>query len=665
VQGGVGAVSTGIDACACDETAQAPTPTLSNATTNSLTLNWSAFPGATNYLLRMSTSGDAGTFNDLLGLNVYLPGGAITSYTVTGLQEGTQYWFKLLAYNNDVVPQYRTALSNDATGATLLRAPVATLSAVGERDLRVTWTNASPAATEFQVRRTPTTNLGAWNESSPGNPVTDIVPTPQSSFLYTSNTTYPASDYRVRVVAVRRVGGVVVSASVPLAQLANWPVPNVGDVQGSTAPLPLVSGANIALVNRSTTAITINWPGASAYAGGHLRYQAQRNTNPLATTGWVDGYVNPNPSGDLSQQFTGLTAGTRYYFRVRSWWAPDPDGATSTTAPVQGGVGAVSTGIDACACDETAQAPTPAVIGANANGLTIGWSAVSGATNYQLLMSFTGQIGSFNNVLGAELDLPGGAVTSYTLTGLQEGTQYWFRLLAYNRAVEPNYRTALSDISSGWTRLVAPSGVLASAVPGSNVGLRVTWTDNSNGETRYRVERTEATSPTTWTGLTYVTGTLGTGTVMVYDYPSGIWPSTDFSVRVTAERIEGAVVVDSSSTVVGTGVSVDLPLATNLRLTARTSTSATLAWDGPVNFAGGYMRWVAQVSQTGANGTWVWGNDVPLPETDRNQQFNGLTPRTATNRYYFRVRSWWHNVPFAPNQVITVGGGFSVVFREP
>ncbi|MEY2747532.1 MAG: hypothetical protein RL112_2574, partial [Planctomycetota bacterium] len=97
-----------IDLCACDESTPAPTPTVSNATTASVRVSWPAFPNATNYLLRMSTTGLPNSYVDLLGEGVHLPGGAITSYTVTGLQEGAQYWFKLLAYNTSVQPVYRS-----------------------------------------------------------------------------------------------------------------------------------------------------------------------------------------------------------------------------------------------------------------------------------------------------------------------------------------------------------------------------------------------------------------------------------------------------------------------------------------------------------------------------------------------------------------------------
>lgn len=72
------------------------------------------------------------------------------------------------------------------------------------------------------------------------------------------------------------------------------------------------------------------------------------------------------------------------------------------------------------------------------------------------------------------------------------------------------------------------------------------------------------------------------------------------------------------------------------------------------------MRWEAQRRAPG--GSWVSGNDVPLPETDHDQLFTGLS---STTNYEFRVRSWWHNVPFAQGQVITVSGGYSATFTEP
>jgi len=629
-----------VDLCNCNGS---PTgnPTITGTGVSSLSVSWPSTSGATHYQLFVSSASATTGFSNVAGSGNYLPA-STTSYSVTGLSEGTQYWVKLRAFNLNVEPTHQYPDSQVDSAYTDLSAPTAVLAepAPGsETGLRVRWTDNSAGETRYKVERTEANAPSSWTGLAYDSAGTGT----GGSLTYTYATgIWPSTNFSVRVTAEKVVGSSVVARS--------------STVVGTGTSVELPVATSLALLGRTATSASISWSGQINFANGYMRYNAQRSTN--GTGGWVDGYTSPLMEGDHDQDFNGLTSGGTYYFRVQSWWHNEPY-APGQVISVVGPSSAVMGPVNLCNCNGGTNGP-PSITGTGTESIAVAWPPTSGASHYQLFYSSSSGSSGFVNVAGSGAYLPA-STTSYTIGGLTDGTQYWVKVRAFNLNVTPIFQFADSATATAYTDLLPPTNVSAAPVPNSQTGLRVSWTDNSNGETRYKVERTEANSSSTWTGLVYDGAGAGSGSTQAYDYATGIWPSTSFSVRVTAQKVVGSTIVASSSTVVGSGSSIELPVATNLRLISRTSNSAELAWNGPVTFAGGYMRWVAQRSATGT-GSWVSGNNVPLPENDRDQVFTGLD---ATTNYYFRVRSYWHNVPYAPNQVITVSGGYSSVWQEP
>ncbi len=72
---------------------------------------------------------------------------------------------------------------------------------------------------------------------------------------------------------------------------------------------------------------------------------------------------------------------------------------------------------------------------------------------------------------------------SYTVTGLHDATTYYFRV-AVDSAIGPS---AFSDETLATTSLAPPSGL--AVVSSSNTKIELAWSDNSAGESGYKVER--------------------------------------------------------------------------------------------------------------------------------------------------------------------------------
>ena len=113
-------------------------------------------------------------------------------------------------------------------------------------------------------------------------------------------------------------------------------------------------------------------------------------------------------------------------------------------------------------------------------------------------------------------------VTSYSNTGLAAGTTYSYRVSAYNSAGS----SASSNSASATTQVMAPtapSNLSATAVSASQINL--SWNDNSNNETGFKLEH--------WTGSEWAQiAQLGAN---VTSYPNtGLAAGTTYFYRVSA-----------------------------------------------------------------------------------------------------------------------------------
>ncbi len=91
-------------------------------------------------------------------------------------------------------------------------------------------------------------------------------------------------------------------------------------------------------------------------------------------------------------------------------------------------------------------------------------------------------------------------ITSYQNTGLNANTQYWYKIRANNTAGDSSY----SNTASATTQTGAPtppSSLIATA--SSNSQINLVWTDNSNNEQAFKIER--STDGSTFSQISSVT----------------------------------------------------------------------------------------------------------------------------------------------------------------
>jgi lysophospholipase L1-like esterase len=149
--------------------------------------------------------------------------------------------------------------------------------------------------------------------------------------------------------------------------------------------------------------------------------------------------------------------------------------------------------------------------------------------------------------------------STYSNTGLQPSTSYTYRVFAYSAAGN----SAFSNESVVQTLPAAPSGLAAQAQTATSVEL--TWTDNSTGETGFKIERKTGTG--VFEEVAVVTANTSTYS------NTGLQPSTSYTYRVFAYSATGNSAFSNESEV------QTLPAApSGLTAQAQSATSVKLTW---------------------------------------------------------------------------------------
>ena len=208
---------------------------------------------------------------------------------------------------------------------------------------------------------------------------------------------------------------------------------------------------------------------------------------------------------------------------------------------------------------------------------------------------------------------------TYTNTGLTAATTYYYRVRANNAGGV----SANTDVVSGTTNPnppSAPSGLGATAL--SPTEIRLSWTDNSNNETGFQIDRSPNGS-SSWTQI----GTVGANVTTFNN--TGLSPSTQYFYRVRSTNAGGNF-----------GRIAGLPMRRRrqsrrrapsaLTTTTLSTTQIRLNWTDNANNETGF-----QIDRS-ANGTTGWTQIATVGANVVTYTNTGLTAATT---YFYRVRA--------------------------
>ncbi|GEM_PF-253765 len=225
----------------------------------------------------------------------------------------------------------------------------------------------------------------------------------------------------------------------------------------ATAP---TSPTSLAAASTSSSQINLAWQDNSTDETG---FKVDRRLTP--TDAWTT--ITTTNANATSFNNTNLTDGTKYFYRV---YAFNANGNSTFSNEVN----AVTTML----------APTNLTIQVATSQVTLNWTDNSQSETGYSIERRLGSTGQFVKVSDMNAN-----VSTYTENPLNDGTKYYYRVFAFNT----NGNSGLSNEVNVVTAMLAPTNLTIQLVNSQAV---LHWTDNSQSEDGYTVERKEGAAGT-------------------------------------------------------------------------------------------------------------------------------------------------------------------------
>lgn len=485
-------------------------------------------------------------------------GANATTYSNTGLTQNTTYYYRVRAYNASGYSAYSNETS--ATTATLNAPTNLAVSSVSYTKVTLTWTDISGDETGFSIER----KVGA------GGTYSQVTTVGANVTTYTNASLTQGTDYYYRV--------------------RTYNSPNYSDYSnevGATTPI-LPPPSDLTATPLSSTQIKLTWTDNSTDENNF--YIEYKTTGNFA-------YLTNVPSNTTTYTHTNLTQGTACSYRVRAY-----NSSNSAYSAYSN---------EASPTTLTLNAPSNLSISATSyTQVTLTWMDNSADETNFYIERKTGVGGAYSQIGSV-----GANVTTYTNTGLSQGTEYYYRVRAYSN---PNYSTYSNETSRTTLTLLSPSNL--AATPMSSTQIQLSWTDNSTDETSFYIEYRTTGS------YTYLTTVPANTTSYTHSYLN---QSTTYSYRVRAYNANSSVYSAYSNEVSATTTTINAP--TNLSISAVSYTQLTLTWTDNSGDENGFVI----ERKTGAGGTYSTIYTTAANATSYTNSY-----LTLGTEYYYRVRAF-------------------------
>jgi hypothetical protein len=497
-----------------------------------------------------------------------------TIYTDTGLSPVTAYFYRIRACSEHGCSNYSNEL---AITTTELQPPACptnlTATNITKNSVLLHWTDNSNNEEGFRIYRSLT----------PATGYTQVAVLAPNSSQYTNSQLNPATTYYYRILAYNEDGNSDYSNELSITTLA---------LQPPLAP----SNLKATIVNKNS--INIEWTDNSTIEDGFYVYRS-------LTSG--TGYTLVTTLGANINHYTNyeLNPSTTYFYRIRAY--------------NEDGYSAYSNEISVMTLSPQPP-PVPDSLQSTAvtkKSVTLEWIDDSGyEEGFIILRSLTSGTGY------AVIDSVDADAVTYTDSGLNPSTSYYYVIVAFNEYGNSAYSDELDIITLDPVPPLAPSDLKSTIISKKSVTLA--WSDNSNNENGFIVLRSLLSKNNFITAAT-----LNPNTTVYTDY--GLLPDISYSYIVFAFNEDGN---SGNSNILNVKTfPLELPDApANLRADTISYTWLTLSWDDNAANETGYS--IERTSDTVIGYTVLY--DI------NNQDLTILTDTglLSNKTYFYRLRAY-------------------------
>ena len=438
------------------------------ASTTSVRLTWN------------NVAGSEGTnvYRDVAGVFTHIGtvGPAVTQFVDTGRLPSTTYNYVTRSFNTG-----GESPSSNLVTVTLgqLEAPTyLTATAVSTSQVNLSWVDNSSAENYFKVLR-----------STNGTSFTVVAWVPTNGTTYSDTGRTPGTTYYYRVQAYENGGGLS-------------PLSNTASATTFVTNIPPAAASNLFARAVSSSQVDLGWSDNSSNETG---FRIERSASggsfvPLFTTG----------ADVTSHSDTGLTLNTTYAYRVVSFnltGSATPTNTATTTTPVS-------------------NFPAPSNLAGVASGArTVNLSWQDNTSNEAGFKVYR----STDNLTFALMGTTAANATTYTNGSAEPATTYHYRVTAFLSGGGASLPSNTITVTTPAVP-VAPSSLTTTALSSSQV--RLNWTDNSNNETHFRIDRST-------NGVSFATAAWVGSNITTYT-DGGRTANTTYYYRVSSYNANGS-----------------------------------------------------------------------------------------------------------------------------
>jgi len=515
-----------------------------------VTVSWTAVSGASGYEI-YSSIGTSATYALLKAVTT-------ASFSHTALATNTKYNYKVRAYRLVGTAKVYGAFSSIVSSVPIPSNPTSlSVTSIGYNSLKIAWAAVS-GASGYEVSYA----------TSEGGTYTNL------ALLTTTSASIPSlitnTSYYVRVRAYRLVGTTKVYSGYS-SVVSNKPIPST----------PVLTATSIAY-----DSLKITWA-AIAGATGYELYHLDPSTSA---------YDLLSDTALLTYTESGLVTGANSSYKIKAYRLVGDTKVYSLESTV----------ITAKAIPSTVTGF--AVSSPKYSELSLSWTAVTGATGYEVSRS-TAIAGTYTVLANVE------SAVSYVSTGLAFNTTYYYKIRPYTTVNSVKVYGGLSAVVSGKTALVSVSGQAARST--SYTSNYVSW-PAVTGASGYEIYFSKGTSAT-YTLLKALTTTSFSHTALT--------TNTKYNYKVRAYRLVGKVKVYGAFSSIVSSIPVPA-IPTALSVASSGYNSLRVTW-AAVGGASGYEISYA----TSELGTYT---KLAL-QTALSASIPSLVTKTS---YYVKVRAY-------------------------